>query len=607
MNNGLLKRIVVNILVSCILLSNLAPITYAAQSSEAETVGQLSEEEPDFSLDERQKNSIAMLNYLTVLTQDINDAKNNRLYMEEVYNSLISNTYPNAVDQRTQSQLTSLLDTLEGYRMVDVKRERLEYIYEQNKAMAIKSAIPHPINVNAIASAVNPARLLAVCVFTGANMAASYADAKYEADMKYLQDGWELDDEQAATLHNSRKDAFLYMLDIVRENDLPGNLALSEENVQEFVNWKNNDNVKSRIKYMESNKETYRAFGDYWLVLIRSYYENGDFEKCADALSEYKKLNVSIFRLDRSLAQTLPYAITAIDSLYLDNKYNKNEYVRMQSDCLSMLVENTDYNDWSLRYFAAQEYCRLFDTTGNKQDLQKAYELVYDNVNSLVKKQRDENTEYLSALKEKKVPKGATKDTKKEISQYNKMLKAERKTALSPANEALRLNCELLFALAEELNISVSDKADIDGILHNRGEQLFLAKPLDDQFWFDQPGTDDGDYSAQYDSGKLELPVSLITDGSSIKVTVTDGSNSATYDDWILDEVKRDKSNTFEKFVATYTSKAAKKHNYTENSIVEAEIIPEEEIKAAPEKFTFKVAKKTKIAIYKDFKFEQVK
>ena len=159
---------------------NLAPVTYAAQSSEVATAGQTTEEEPDFSLDERQKNSIAMLNYLTVLTQDINDASNNRLYMEEVYNSLISNTYPNAVDQRTQSQLTSLLDTLEGYRMVDVKRERLEYIYEQNKAMAIKSAIPKPINVHAIASAVNPAQLLAVCIFTGANMAASYADAVYQ-------------------------------------------------------------------------------------------------------------------------------------------------------------------------------------------------------------------------------------------------------------------------------------------------------------------------------------------------------------------------------------------------------------------------------------------
>lgn len=137
-----IKRVVTSILVSCIIFLNLAPATYAAQPSEVATAGQTTEEEPDFSLDERQKNSIAMLNYLTVLTQDINDASNNRLYMEEVYNSLISNTYPNAVDQRTQSQLTSLLDTLEGYRMVDVKRERLEYIYEQNKAMAIKSAIP---------------------------------------------------------------------------------------------------------------------------------------------------------------------------------------------------------------------------------------------------------------------------------------------------------------------------------------------------------------------------------------------------------------------------------------------------------------------------------
>lgn len=602
-----IKRFVTSILVSCIIFLNLAPTTYAAQPSEVATAGQTTEEEPDFSLDERQKNSIAMLNYLTVLTQDINDASNNRLYMEEVYNSLISNTYPNAVDQRTQSQLTSLLDTLEGYRMVDVKRERLEYIYEQNKAMAIKSAIPKPINVHAIASAVNPAQLLAVCIFTGANMAASYADAKYEADMKYLQDGWQLDDEQAATLHNSRKDAFLYMLDIVRENDLPGNLSLSEENVKEFVKWKNNDNVKSRIKYMESNKETYKAFGDYWLLLIRSYYENDDYEKCTNALSEYEKLNVCIFRQDRSLAQTLPYAITAADLLYSDKKYSKNEYTQHQSKSLDMLIDNTDYNDWSLRYFAAQEYCRLYDVANNKEYLQKAYELVYDNVNSLVKNQRDENTAYLSELKEKKTPKGATKETKKEISQFNKMLKAERKTALAPENEALRLNCELLFALADEMNISASDKADIDGILHNRDERLFLAEPLDDQFWFNKPKTGEDEYAAEYDNGKIELPVSLVTDGASIKVTVKDGSNSATYDDWVLDEVKRDKKNTFENFTAIYTSKTAKKHNYTENSTVEVEIVPEEGITAAAEKLSFKVAKKTKIGLYKDVKFEQVK
>ena len=88
----------------------------------------------DVRLSDEQANAIAMLNYITVLTQDINASKNSRLYMEEAYASLINNTYPNAVDSRTLSQLTGLLDTMEGYRMVAVKRDRLRYIYEQNQA-----------------------------------------------------------------------------------------------------------------------------------------------------------------------------------------------------------------------------------------------------------------------------------------------------------------------------------------------------------------------------------------------------------------------------------------------------------------------------------------
>lgn len=34
-----------------------------------------------------QRNAIAMLNHITILTQDINASKNSRLYMEEAYRS----------------------------------------------------------------------------------------------------------------------------------------------------------------------------------------------------------------------------------------------------------------------------------------------------------------------------------------------------------------------------------------------------------------------------------------------------------------------------------------------------------------------------------------
>ena len=66
------------------------------------------------ALTDGQANAIAMLNYITVLTQDVNASKNSRLSMEAAYSSLINNTYPNAVDNRTLSQLTSLLDIMDG-------------------------------------------------------------------------------------------------------------------------------------------------------------------------------------------------------------------------------------------------------------------------------------------------------------------------------------------------------------------------------------------------------------------------------------------------------------------------------------------------------------
>ena len=88
---------------------------------------------------------------LVVLTQEINASQNSRLYLEETYSALQNNTNPNAVDSRTLVEINYLFDTLEEYRMIAVKRDRLQYIYEQNRARAIRDALPGPLallNVN---------------------------------------------------------------------------------------------------------------------------------------------------------------------------------------------------------------------------------------------------------------------------------------------------------------------------------------------------------------------------------------------------------------------------------------------------------------------------
>jgi len=131
-----------------------------------------------------QRNAIAMLNYMTVLTQETNAAKNSRIFMEQAYSSLVNNTYPNAVDSRTLSQITGLLDTMEKYRMVNVKRDRLQYIYEQNQAQAIRAAVPNPMGLLSSSHSLTPARLVASIVYMAVDSYTSYIAYTAEADMQ---------------------------------------------------------------------------------------------------------------------------------------------------------------------------------------------------------------------------------------------------------------------------------------------------------------------------------------------------------------------------------------------------------------------------------------
>lgn len=101
----------------------------------------------EVNLTPTQRNSINMLNYITVLTQAINESSGSRVLLESVKSSLFSNIYPNSVDTKTQSQINNLWRTIDAYSMIAVKRDRLEYIYEQNRAQALRQAIPNPLSL----------------------------------------------------------------------------------------------------------------------------------------------------------------------------------------------------------------------------------------------------------------------------------------------------------------------------------------------------------------------------------------------------------------------------------------------------------------------------
>ena len=230
-----------------------------------------SEDVEESSLTPTQRNSVNMLNYMSALTQEINASSGNQMFLEEAYSSLVNDIYPNAVDTETQAEITSLMDTIENYRMITVKRKRLEYIYEQNRAQALRQKIPNPVGVLSAVQSGSILKSAASVLYMAVDSVSSYKAATSQADLQYIQDGWELEDQELTELHNSTKNALSYMFDMVRDYNFDGDYALSEEAIKDFVKWKSKPDSQliSKIEWFKSPKDTYQNFGRYWLELVK--------------------------------------------------------------------------------------------------------------------------------------------------------------------------------------------------------------------------------------------------------------------------------------------------------------------------------------------------
>lgn len=551
-----------------------------------------------------QRNSINMLNFMTLLTEQINENRGNQIFLDSAYLSLKNDIYPK-VDTKTQGQITRLMDSIKEYRMILKKRERLEFIYEQNRAQALRKAIPNPVALLSAVQSGNMLKLAASVLYMAVDSVSSYNSATSQADLQFIQDGWELDSAESDEIHNSTTTALNYMFNMVRDYDIPGDYALSAEAVEEFVTWSNkpDSQIINKVRWLESHENTYKIYGPYWLERAENYYKSGRYQECLDSISQYERVSTRIFRTDVDYATALPMAIISAKEIL-----NEKDYVSIAEKYCGLIMNNTKDADWSLRYFVAQIYLDLYKSTNKQSYLDRAYDIAYDNVIELIDGQKKLNKEYLSAINEIEPNKDATKRQKEETKKYNKIIKEERKVALPPVNEAFYLNCDLWFALAEERKVSESEKRVIEGTLHENGENIFLTQALDNRFWFDRSESllNANALDVSFDGNKITIPASCVTDRSTITVSVKGSDGTTNIDDWVVTNVKRPKNADCSGFIVFYESEIGDKHKYKEGDSVTIKVTPVAE--AADEYYEFSYSvQPVKIAfLFNGVKFERV-
>lgn len=499
------------------------------------------------------------------------------------------------------------MDTIENYRMITVKRKRLEYIYEQNRAQALRQKIPNPVGVLSAVQSGSILKSAASVLYMAVDSVSSYKAATSQADLQYIQDGWELEDQELTELHNSTKNALSYMFDMVRDYNFDGDYALSEEAIKDFVKWKSKPDSQliSKIEWFKSHKDTYQNFGRYWLELVKDYYNSEDYENCIESIRQYESVSTRIFRKDTDKANVLPMVIIAAKETL-----SEAEYIELANSYCSEIYDNTKDDDWSLRYFVAQIYMDLNILTKDELYLEKAYEIALGNVNVLVDEQRTLNKTYMEEIQKIEADKDSTKREKEEIKKYNKLLKEQRKVELPPVSEALYLNIELLFALANEMQVSDEEQKRINAILHENGNEIFLTKALDNRFWFGKKSEDINldEVEISFDGENLSIPAAYIAEGYAIQMTISGGKKDTQIEDWSVKKVKRPKKEKeCSEFVVSFESKKAKDYKYHVGDKITIKVDPVADTPDGNITLNYKVKSSKKFGVFDGIKFERQK
>ncbi len=543
----------------------------------AEEEARLKAEEVKKTEEERirneQMNSFSMLYYLAITAEEIRTSRENRLILEDIYTSLLNDINPGAIDEITQDHLKNLRDLIKQYINISTKRERLQFIYNQNKATAIRSAVPNPLAILSVTNSFDWKKLAVSVAYTAVDSYNNYKKSSEGAENAFIMSGWELDDEEEETIRKNRDRVFDYMVDIVQKYNLDGLLTLNEKAIEDFAKICDIESIPERIKRLEAEERTYKLLGNYWLELANCYFETDKYRQCLDCVEKYNELSTGIYRKDFNYVKILPKAIASAEAIYSGNKY-----ITVMKGYADDIIKNTSTTDWAVRYYAAQTYLSLYSKTKSKEYLETAYGIIFDNVTVLLSEQRKLNSIFLNDVvevtisepdyrylsdKEKKEKMDEYKTEKKLAQEYNKNQKEIRETELPQLYEPLILNCELLFALADEMELSAEEKNNIEAILQTNSNGIFISRPINDAYSFSKKNK--FFYNAEISKDEIRIPANLLTSESRISIMISEGGSWIVFDDASVSKVER-KGSTIDAFTAVVTSSKWKNYKWTANS-----------------------------------------
>ena len=313
---------------------------------------------------------------------------NNRVVLSEL---ALRDLVP-AMNVSTKNYYVSFNQSLASLELLDVQRERLDYLHEEKKKSNLTALVPNVVSVATVAITTglsNPMGAIIGILGSAVSSATSYIDAKNQENLEYIQDQWELDDQQKQVLVNLGTELYGYKCDIAESQGIPTELTLSTKDLEDFVDFCNEPDYSYRLIRLLSMDQRLEILPDYWRELALASYGLNDYAQALEYIDNFEEIYYPVIYHDSDYAYLLMVKSDCINQLYGKEKYNELE------DVCEQLLNNIESNDWEKKFYVLSLYMEIYRHSSDRKVAEKAYNLFPSVLSELIDDYKKDITSYL--------------------------------------------------------------------------------------------------------------------------------------------------------------------------------------------------------------------
>jgi DNA replication protein DnaD len=295
-------------------------------------------------------------------------SKNNRIVLSEL---ALRDLVPSMNDSNREFYTTFNKD-LGALRLVDIQRERLEFLHEENQKSLLTALVPNALSIATMAITTglkNPLGAIIGVVGTAVSSVSSYIDAKNQANLEYMQSAWELEDEENKTLLMLGNESYEHKCRIAKDLHISNELTLSTKDLEAFVDFCNEPNANTRFIKLSNLNKRLEILPDYWMELALTTYKLENYEATLSYIDKFEKIYCPIIYHDSDYAHLLMVKSDCINRLSSETKYQDLEKIG------DLLVEHIEAKDWQGKFYTLSLYMEIYRATNDVEILKKAYSL----------------------------------------------------------------------------------------------------------------------------------------------------------------------------------------------------------------------------------------